>query len=404
MSRKNDPPVPAPPGPVYLDCNATTPMEPEVIDSMIPFFVDDFGNPSSVDHFHGKRAARAVAEARESIARVAGTAAELVVFTSGATEANNLAILGLANHADRSRRRHIISTEIEHKAVLEPLRQLRSRGFDVELLEPTPRGWIDPASLQRALRPDTGLVSIMHVNNETGVVQPIKEIAELLSDHHARFHVDAAQGFGKDLDTLRHPRIDLMSVSAHKIHGPKGIGALIMRRRPSGDVPPIAPLMFGGGQQNGLRSGTLAVPLIVGFGKAAELAERDASARAARCLSFRERALEALAPVRPIIIGDPDRSLPHVLCVAFSDVVSPQLAPELAAHVSVSRGSACTDGTHEAFSHVLLAMGLPDEHVQGAIRMSWCHRTPDPDWEGVVRVIARLRGKIPDCFACRVGY
>ncbi len=404
MSRELDRPGPVPEGPVYLDCNATTPLEPEVLEAMTPYLLEDFGNPSSADHLHGQRAARAVAAARESIARLVGTAAELVVFTSGATEANNLAILGLAGHAEKLQRRHIISTEIEHKAVLEPLRHLRGRGFDVDLLEPTRGGWIDPAGLARRLRPDTGLVSIMHVNNETGVVQPIAEIAEALSDHHALLHVDAAQGFGKDLETLQHPRIDLTSVSAHKIFGPKGIGALILRRRATGEVPPIAPIAFGGGQQSGLRPGTLPVPLIVGFGKAAELAARDAAVRAARCRAFRERALEALAPLRPIVIGDPERTLPHVLCVAFADVSSPRLAPALAAQISVSRGAACTDGTHDAFSHVLLAMGVPDEHLQGAIRMSWCHRTPDPDWGGVVRAIARLRGQLPDCFACRVGY
>ncbi len=403
MLREREQPGPAD-APVYLDCNATTPMEPEVLAAMAPYFVEDFGNPSSADHLHGTRAARAVAAAKQSIAHVVGTAADLVVFTSGATEANNLAILGLARHAETAQQRHIITTAIEHKAVLEPLRHLRSRGFDIDLLPPGPGGSIDPAELARKLRPQTGLVSIMHVNNETGVVQPLREIAELLGDHHAQLHVDAAQGFGKDLEPLRHPRIDLISASAHKVFGPKGIGALILRRRATGAVPPIAPIVFGGGQQGGLRSGTLAVPLIVGFARAAELAERDIAERSALCRAFRTRALDALAPLRPIVIGDPARSLPHVLCVAFPGVASPRLASELAAHVSVSRGAACTDGTHDAFSHVLLAMGLPDAQLQGAIRMSWCHRTPDPDWKGVVRVIARLRGRVPDCFACRVGY
>ncbi|MBK7533835.1 MAG: aminotransferase class V-fold PLP-dependent enzyme [Myxococcales bacterium] len=389
---------------MYLDCNATTPLEPEVLEAMSPYFLGAPGNPSSSDHRHGKRAAGAVAAASAAIAQLVGTSAELVIFTSGATEANNLAILGLAAHAEKTGRRHIISTELEHKAVLEPLRHLRSRGFDVELLQPTAGGWIDPAALARSLRPETCLVSIMQVNNETGVRQPLEQVADVMAGHDAYLHVDAAQGFGKDLAPLRHPRIDLMSISGHKIFGPMGIGALISKRRPGGQAPPLSPLTFGGGQQRGLRPGTLPVPLIVGLGKAAELAGRDAEERAASCRAFRERALEALSPLRPVVLGDPARSLPHVLCVAFPGVTSPRLASALAAHISVSRGAACTDGTHEAFSHVLLAMGLPDEQLQGAIRLSWCHRTPQPDWRGVVQVVQRLRGKVPDCFACRVGY
>lgn len=389
--------------PVYLDCNATTPLEPEVLEAMLPYFRDELGNPSSADHAHGQRAGRAVQEARAAVAHLAGAEPEHVVFTSGATEANNLALLGLAEHAEKTGRRHILSTELEHKAVLGPLRRLADRGFDVELVAPEPGGWVDPDKLARALRPDTALVSVMHVNNETGVVQPLAEVARALDGHPAYLHVDAAQGFGKELSGPRLPRVDLLSVSAHKLYGPKGVGALIARRR-HGAAPPLRPLAFGGGQERGLRPGTVPVPLVVGLGKAAQLAERDCAERAARCCAFRERALAQLAPLGPIVIGDPTRTLPHVLCVAFPGVTTPRLAARLAAHVSVSRGAACTDGTHEAFSHVLLAMGLPDPVLQGAVRMSWSHLTPDPDWRGVVRAIGRLRGERPDCFACRVGY
>ena len=248
---------------VYLDCNATTPLEPEVQREMLRFFEGEFGNAGSRTHEFGARAKQAIQKARDQVAALVSAQREEVIFTSGATESNNLAILGLAAFGEQSKRRHIISTQIEHKAVLEPLEELERRGFEVEFLAPNSDGRVETEKIHAALRPDTLLVSVMHANNETGVIQPIEEIATILGKHAAYFHVDAAQTFGKLIEPLRNPRIDFISASAHKIYGPKGVGALIARRR-GFDRAPLTPLLFGGGQERGLRPGTLPVPLIVG--------------------------------------------------------------------------------------------------------------------------------------------
>jgi cysteine desulfurase len=375
--------------PVYLDCNATTPMEPEVQDAVIAAFTQGPANAGSRTHVFGTQAKHEVERARASVAALVSAEPDEVVFTSGATEANNLAILGLAAHGLSSGRRHVISTTIEHKAVLEPLQALAERGFEVELVPPTVGGWVDPAAIEQALRPDTLLVSVMHVNNETGVIQPIPEIACLLERHSAYLHVDAAQGFGKRVGDLKNPRIDLMSISAHKIYGPQGVGALVARRRQF-RRPPLQPLGFGGGQERGLRPGTLPVPLIIGLGRAAELAASQHQRRAASCLSFRQQAWDALLPLQPVLHGDPERMIPHVLNVSFPGVDAEALMLSLKHLVAVSNGSACTSASYKP-SHVLTAMRVPDEEIAGSIRISWSHLTEHPDWDQVVEVVRRLQ-------------
>jgi cysteine desulfurase len=262
--------------PVYLDCAATTPLDPRVRAEMLRFLDEDFGNAGSRTHAFGQRARAAVEHARDRVAAVVGSSRGDVIFTSGATESNNLAILGLA--AAAGDRRHIVSTAIEHHAVLEPLDTLSRRGFDVTLVPPDEGGAVDPDAILAAVRRDTLLVSLMHVNNETGVIQPVTSVADRLDGTNTYLHIDAAQSFGREIEALRHPRLDLISASAHKINGPKGIGALIMRRR-VGTRPPLQPLMVGGGQERGLRPGTIPVPLVAGFGLAAELATLEADAR-----------------------------------------------------------------------------------------------------------------------------
>ena len=281
--------------PVYLDCNATTPLDPVVQETLTHWFVNEIGNAGSRTHEFGLRAKRAVQSAREQVASVVDASPNEVLFTSGATESNNLAILGLAEHGERTRRRHIVSTAIEHKAILEPLEALAERNFDVTLVSPEPSGAVAADAVQSAIQSDTLLVSVMHVNNETGIRQPIAEIASLLEDHDAYFHVDAAQGFGKELDALRSSRIDLISISSHKIYGPVGIGVLVARRR-GFDKVPIKPLNFGGGQERGLRPGTLPVPLVVALGAAADSARADMGSRAERCAQIRADAVAALLP------------------------------------------------------------------------------------------------------------
>ena len=375
-------------GPVYLDCNATAPIEPAVLEEMNRLWTEGPGNAGSRTHEYGLRAKKAVQKAREQVASVVHADPEDVLFTSGATESNNIAILGLATHAAEAGRRHIVSTAIEHKAVLEPLEVLERRGFEVTFVRPGESGAVTADAVSDALRPDTALVSVMHVNNETGVLQPLKEIAAILEDHPAYFHVDAAQGFGKELEGLRSGRIDMIGVSSHKVFGPVGVGSLIVRRRGFRRAP-LKPIAFGGGQERGLRHGTLPVPLIAGMGLAAEIALRNHAIRRARCLEIRTIALDALGPLGIHLNGDPERILPHVLNFSVEGVDAEALMVVLKDLIAVSNGSACTSQSYEP-SHVLTAMGLSDAEVAGAVRMSWCHMTPDIDWLAVASRIASI--------------
>jgi len=300
---------------IYLDCNATTPLEPALSELLLRVTAEEYGNAGSRTHTFGARAKQIVERARDQVAAVVGARRDEVIFTSGATESNNLALLGLRDAAERQGGRHLITTGIEHKAVLEPLERLERAGFEVTRLAVGASGAVDPAALREALRPDTWLVSIMQVNNETGVRQPLAELARILDGHSAYLHTDAAQGFGKDLDTLRDPRLDLISISGHKLFAPKGIGTLVVRRR-GYERPPLQPLMVGGGQERGLRPGTLPVALIAVLGAAAELAVRDHAERTAACRRLREQALDALMPLNPTLIGDQSRVMDHVLSLA----------------------------------------------------------------------------------------
>jgi cysteine desulfurase len=376
-----------PMGPVYLDCNATTPMEPAVAEVVRRFFEQEFGNEGSRTHNFGARARQAVQKAREQIALLVDAKPEEVVFTSGATESNNLAILGLASWGRQHGKTHIISTRIEHKAVLEPIEHLAEEGFEVDLVAPTKQGRVETEKIIRLLRPNTMLVSVMSANNETGVIQPIGELAETLAHHSAWFHVDAAQTFGKLVPELRHQRIDLISASGHKIYGPKGVGFLVVRHRGKQKVP-LAPLSFGGGQEQGLRPGTLPVPLIVGLGKAAEIAGKDHAAREKKCRSFREKFLQAIGPLQPKLHGEEGKVLPHTVNASFPGVSAEEVMLRLKDVVAVSNGSACTSASFQP-SHVLKAMHLGKEEIVGAVRFSWSHLTPEPDWKLLVE---KLRG------------
>lgn len=374
--------------PIYLDCNATTPLEPQVREVLMRFLTEEFGNEGSRTHEYGARAKQAVQRARDQLALVVGAKRDEVIFTSGATESNNLAILGLRETGQASGRKHVITTAIEHKAVLEPFEALERGGFEVTRVSVGASGYVAPAAIAAALRPDTLLVSVMHVNNETGVVQPIREIAEAHAGHTAFFHTDAAQGFGKDLEALRDPRIDMISVSGHKVFAPKGIGALIVRRR-GYDRVPLKPLVYGGGQERGLRPGTLPVALIVALGEAAELAAREHVQRAARCSQIRDAALSAFSRLNCRLTGDQAHVMPHVLNVAFEGLDSEALIVALKDLIAISNGSACTSASYTP-SHVLKAMGMTDDDANACVRFSWCHMTPDIDWDAVAERIRML--------------
>ena len=355
---------------------------------MIGWLTDGIGNAGSRTHEYGVRAKRMVQDAREQVAAVVGAAPDEVLFTSGATESNNIAILGLAAHGHDAGHRHIVSTAIEHKAVLEPLQALEAQGFEVSLVRPEATGAVTAESILDALRPDTLLVSVMHANNETGAIQPLSEIATALEGHGAYFHVDAAQGYGKELGGLRHGRIDLISVSSHKVYGPLGIGALFAQRRGFKRLP-LTPLAYGGGQERGLRPGTLPVPLAIGFGVAAEKALADNEQRRERCKQIRREALAAIALLDARFHADHALTLPHVLNFSVPGVDSEAIMVAIKDIAALSNGSACTSQSYSP-SHVLNAMNLSEEAIAGAVRISWCHMTPAVDWKTITDRIASL--------------
>jgi cysteine desulfurase len=375
--------------PVYLDCNATTPLDPEVRAVLLHFLDEDFGNEGSRTHEYGSRAKQAVQKARDQVGAVVGAKRDEVIFTSGATESNNLAILGLSAHGKETGKRHVIGTRLEHKAVIEPLDALEAEGFEVTWLASDQDGRVSPAELAAALRADTLLVSVMAANNETGVRQPLDEICEVLADHPAFFHTDAAQAFGKDVGPLRNGRIDLISVSGHKLFAPKGVGALITRRR-GYERPPLKPLVHGGGQERGLRPGTLPVALLAALGQAAESAVRDEKKRKIHCRKIKDAALAAFTSLSPRINGREEDTMDHVLNLSFPGLDSEALIVTLKDLVAISNGSACTSSSYKP-SHVIKAMGYGDDEANEAIRLSWCHLTPEVDWEAVAERITSLR-------------
>jgi cysteine desulfurase len=373
---------------VYLDCNATTPLDPRVRQVLLRYLDEEYGNEGSRTHEYGSAAKRAVQLARDQVAGVVDCKREEVLFTSGATESNNLAILGLADFGAANNRRHIVSTMIEHKAVLEPLADLETRGFEVTYVKPQSDGVVRAADVLSALRPETLLVSVMHVNNETGVLQPIDEIAAGMEKHLAYLHVDAAQGFGKIPKTLSNQRIDLISISGHKIYSPKGIGALIARRR-GYEKAPIRPLMFGGGQERGIRPGTLPVALIAALGESAGLSVAESAKWMERCASIKAAALKALLPLGGVPVGPEVGVISSTLNIRFPMLDSEALIVGLQGFASVSNGSACTSSSYKP-SHVLKAMGMDDVAATRCVRLSWSHLTPDPDWDSISKRIRQL--------------
>ncbi len=351
--------------PIYLDYSATTPIDPRVVDAMLPFLRQDFGNPASRSHSFGWRAEEAVEASRQQVASLVNCDAKELVWTSGATESINLALKGAA-HFYKDKGRHIISVKTEHKATLDTCRELEREGYALTLLDVQENGLIDLAALEAAIRPDTILVSVMLVNNEIGVIQDVYAIGELCRARGIIFHIDAAQATGKvaiDLSTLK---CDLMSFSAHKTYGPKGIGALFVRRKPR---VRLEPLIHGGGHERGMRSGTLPTHQIVGMGEAFRLAQLEMSTENERIRALRDRLWAGLSEMEAVYLnGDLDQRVPHNLNVSFNYVEGESLLMAVK-DIAVSSGSACTSASLEP-SYVLRALGRSDELAHSSIRFS----------------------------------
>ena len=380
--------------PVYLDYHATTPCDPRVLEAMLPYFCDTFGNPSSRGHAFGRAAEDAVERARQQVAAAIGARPQEIVFTSGATEANNLALIG----AVRARRtagegHHVIGTLIEHKSVLEPLKEMAHEGYDVTLLEVDEHGMVDPDDVARAMTDQTILVSVMLANNEIGTIEPVAEIARIAHERGAWVHTDAVQAVGKLPVSVDELDVDLLSMSAHKLYGPKGAGALYVRQRPRRIE--LSPGICGGGQERGLRSGTHNVPGIVGLGVALEIGEAEREAEGARLERLRDR-LQAglLAEVEGLIVnGHPEHRLPHNLNVTVPYIDGEALL--LSLHdIALSSGSACRSSAPGA-SHVMKAIGHDDELGRSSIRFGLGRWTTDEEIDyaigRVAETVTRLR-------------
>jgi cysteine desulfurase len=351
--------------PIYLDNHSTTPMDPRVLEAMLPYFTTIFGNAASRNHSFGWEAEGAVEKGREQVAAIIGASAKEIVFTSGATESNNLAIKG-ALHFYQDKGKHIITSKIEHKAVIDSCRALEMEGFSVTYLTPDTDGIITAAAIAAAMRDDTVLVSIMAANNEIGTVNPIADIGALCRSKGVLFHSDAVQAVGKIPIDVEAMKIDLLSITAHKMYGPKGVGALYVRRKPR---VRLTPMIDGGGHERGLRSGTLNVPGIVGFGMACELAQRDMPDEAQRLTGLRDRLLAKLKAGVPQVFvnGSVEHRLPGNLNISFAFIEGESMLMAINKHVAVSSGSACTSASLEP-SYVLRALGVGDDLAHSSLR------------------------------------
>ncbi len=377
--------------PIYFDYSATTPVDPRVAAKMIPYLTEKFGNPASRSHAYGWEAEEAVEAAREQVAALVNADAREIIWTSGATESDNLAIKGAAQFY-KDKGRHLITCKTEHKAVLDPMRELERQGFEVTYLDPEPDGLIDLDKFQAALRPDTILASIMHVNNEIGVIQDIEKLGELCRAQGVLFHVDAAQSTGKAPIDLARLKVDLMSFSAHKTYGPKGIGALYVRRKPR---VRLEAQMHGGGHERGLRSGTLATHQIVGMGEAFRLAQEEMATENERIRMLRDRLWVGLQSIEEVYLnGDMDSRVPHNLNVSFNFVEGESLIMAMK-ELAVSSGSACTSASLEP-SYVLKALGRNDELAHSSIRFSIGRFTTAEEIDFAVDLIREKISKLRD--------
>ena len=375
--------------PIYLDYSATTPVDPRVAEKMIPYLVEKFGNPASRSHAFGWEAEAAVEEARAEVAKLVNADPKEIVWTSGATESNNLAIKGAA-HFYSGKGKHVITVKTEHKAVLDTCRELERGGFEVTYLDVKEDGLLDLEVFKTALRPDTILASVMFVNNEIGVIQPIAEIGEICREKGVIFHVDAAQATGKVAIDLTQLKVDLMSFSAHKSCGPKGIGALYVRRKPR---IRLEAQMHGGGHERGFRSGTLATHQIVGMGEAFRIAREEMGAENERIRMLRDRLLKGLSDIEQVFInGDLEHRVPHNLNISFAYIEGESMLMAIK-DLAVSSGSACTSASLEP-SYVLRALGRDDELAHSSIRFTLGRFTTEEEIEYAIKLLHEKIGKL----------
>jgi cysteine desulfurase len=379
----------APHFPIYMDYSATTPIDPRVADKMIPFLREQFGNPASRSHAYGWSAEAAVEEARAHVAALVGADTREIIWTSGATESNNLALKGAANFY-KTKGKHIITVKTEHKSVLDTVRELERVGFEATYLEPQENGLISLTQLEAAMRPDTILVSVMLVNNEIGVVQPIADIGELCRKKGIIFHCDAAQATGKVHINLEALKVDLMTFTAHKTYGPKGVGALYVRRKPR---VRLEAQMHGGGHERGLRSGTLPTHQIVGMGEAFRIAKEEMDAEITKVKALRDRLAKGLMEIEEVYVnGDMDHRVPHNLNVSFNFVEGESLIMAIK-DLAVSSGSACTSASLEP-SYVLRALGRSDELAHSSIRFTIGRFTTEEDIDFAINLLKSKVGKL----------
>lgn len=366
---------------IYLDYNSSAPIDGRVLDVMVDVYKNIIGNADSRTHDYGEGARKIVEHARKQVASILKINKDEVIFTSGATESNNIALQGLKEYAYSTNKKHIITTSIEHKAVLETAKALQKQGFEVDYVSPDLSGRISVEDIMSKVREDTLLVSMMHVNNETGIIQPVYEIGEALQDREVLFHVDATQSFGKLVEELQKIQYNMLSMSAHKLGGPQGIGALILRKQKY-KFPPVKAIMYGGQQEHGIRPGTLPVALIAGLGKACEIAEEEYKDNNRRCQAIKDKMKSMLeeSGLTYKYNGLQEYAFPTTVNVCFCGVSSEALMLSSKEFCSISNGAACNSKSYNT-SYVLLAMGIPEDQIESSVRISWGYDTEMVEFE-----------------------
>ena len=356
---------------VYLDFNSSAPIDRRVLDYMIDIYKNTVGNADSRTHDFGDNARKVVENARSQVARLLDINKDEEFFTSGATESNNIAIQGLKEYGLREGKKHIITTSIEHKAVLESVKAMEKDGFEVNFFDPDFSGRVSAKAVLDAVRDDTLLVSVMHVNNESGIIQPIQEIGDVLEEKGVLFHIDATQSFGKLVDELQAVKYNMLSMSAHKIGGPQGVGALVLRKH-GYKLPPVKPIMYGGQQEHGIRPGTIPVALVGGLGKACEIAQIEHKQNQDKCRKIKNVLVDELkdSGLKYRFNGDQNYCIPSTMNLCIDGVSSEALMISSKQYCSVSNGSACNSNSYKP-SYVLTAMGIPEEQINNSIRISW---------------------------------